>query len=125
MCDIGREVTPLLICAFELARHPVEALDQLAKLWRVVIWHAHDSPKLYRDVVVQVADDPDFIDGVRTLYNNDYDNSSGLGIGNDKEYFENNEGRLIDGKGVIRYQHIGPIAPQEIATILRELEQAK
>lgn len=69
-------------------------------IYAVVIWHAHDSPKLYRDVVVQVADDPDFIDGVRTLYNNDYDNSSGLGIGNDKEYFENNEGRLIDGKGV-------------------------
>lgn len=68
-------------------------------IYAIVIWHAHDSPKLYRDVVVQVADDPDFIDGVRTLYNNDYDNSSGLGIGNDKEYFESNEGRLIDGKG--------------------------
>ena len=69
-------------------------------IYAVVIWHAHDSPKLYRDVVVQVADDPDFIDNVRTLYNNDYDNSSGLGIGNDKEYFENNEGRLVDAKGV-------------------------
>jgi hypothetical protein len=68
-------------------------------IYAVALWHAHDSPKLYRDVVVQVADDPDFIDGVRTLYNNDFDNSSGLGIGNDKEYFESNEGRLIDGKG--------------------------
>lgn len=69
-------------------------------IYAIVIWHAHDSPKLYRDVVVQVAEDPDFIDQVRTLFNNDYDNSSGLGIGNDKEYFENNEGRLVDAKGV-------------------------
>lgn len=69
-------------------------------IYAIVLWHAHDSPKLYRDVVVQVADDPDFIDGVQALYNNDYDNSSGLGIGNEKEYFENNEGRLIDAKGV-------------------------
>ncbi len=35
------------------------------------------------------------------------------------------ESFVIDGKGVIRYQHIGPITPQEIADILRELEQAK
>jgi hypothetical protein len=48
---------------------------------------------------VQVADDADFTQNVRALYNNDYDNSAGLGVGNDKEYFENYEGRLIDAKG--------------------------
>ena len=31
--------------------------------------------------------------------NNDNDNTSGLGAGQDKEYYENNQGRLIDGKG--------------------------
>jgi hypothetical protein len=51
-------------------------------------------------VVVQVADDADFTQNVRALYNNDYDNSSGLGVGKDKEYFENYEGRLINAKGV-------------------------
>ena len=45
--------------------------------------------------------DEAFTRNVRTLYNNDYDNSAGLGVGNDKEYFENYEGRLIDTKGEI------------------------
>ena len=48
---------------------------------------------------VQVSDDPEFASGVTTLYNNDHDNSSGLGLGKDKEYIETNEGRLIDAKG--------------------------
>jgi hypothetical protein len=69
------------------------------KVYAVVVWHAHDTPQIVHDMIVQVADDPDFTKNVRTLYNNDYDNSAGLGIGKDKEYFENYEGRLIDGKG--------------------------
>ncbi|MCA9245144.1 MAG: hypothetical protein KDA32_14390, partial [Phycisphaerales bacterium] len=36
---------------------------------------------------------------VTTVYNNDHDNSSGMGVGTDKEYWETFEGRLIDGKG--------------------------
>jgi hypothetical protein len=47
-----------------------------------------------------VADDPDFIENVQTVFNNDQDNSSGLGIGKDREYFENYEGKLIDAKGI-------------------------
>ena len=35
------------------------------------------------------------------------------------------ESFVIDGKGVIRYQHIGPIDPAQIAEILREIEAAK
>jgi hypothetical protein len=64
-----------------------------------VIWHAHDTPQVVHDVIVQVADDADFTQNVRTLYNNDYDNSAGMGVGKDKEYFENYEGRLVDAKG--------------------------
>ena len=44
--------------------------------------------KVYHDVIVQVADDPDFIENVRTIFNNDSDNTSGLGVGTDREYFE-------------------------------------
>jgi len=55
---------------------------------------------MYTDVVVQVADDPDFVINVRTLFNNDHDNSSGLGIGSDMHYVETFEGKLIDAKGV-------------------------
>jgi hypothetical protein len=64
----------------------------------VVLWHYHNQPRVYRDVVVQVADEPDFVGQITTLFNNDHDNSSGLGIGEDPEYIETHEGRLIDGK---------------------------
>jgi hypothetical protein len=74
-------------------------LEKAHKIYAVLVWHAHDTPQIVHDVIVQVADDPDFTKNVRTLYNNDYDNSAGLGVGKDKEYFENYEGRLIDGKG--------------------------
>ena len=70
------------------------------EIYAAVIWHAHNSAKVYHDVIVQVADDPDFIENVRTLFNNDSDNSSGLGVGTDREYFETYEGKLINTKGV-------------------------
>ena len=51
-------------------------------------------------LVVQVADDPDFISNVRTLFNNDTGNETGSGIGKDMRYVETAEGKLIDAKGV-------------------------
>ena len=66
----------------------------------ILAWHYHSQARVYRDVVVQVADDKDFLKGVTTVFNNDHDNSSGLGIGKDKEYIEVAEGRLFDPKGV-------------------------
>jgi hypothetical protein len=70
------------------------------EIFAVAIWHAHNAAKVYHDVIVQVADDPDFIENVRTIFNNDNDNTSGLGVGTDREYFESYEGKLIDAKGV-------------------------
>ena len=35
------------------------------------------------------------------------------------------ESFIIDGSGVIRYQHIGPIEPAHVPTILAQLEEAK
>ena len=35
------------------------------------------------------------------------------------------ESFIIDGKGVIRAQHIGPIMPQDVDAILKALEEAK
>jgi len=66
----------------------------------ILVWHYHSQARVFRDVVVQVSDDKDFIKGVTTVFNNDHDNTSGLGIGKDKEYIETNEGRLIDPKGI-------------------------
>jgi hypothetical protein len=68
-------------------------------LHAILAWHYHGQPRVYRDVIVQVSDDKDFLTGVRTVFNNDHDNSSGLGIGKDKEYIDVAEGRLFDPKG--------------------------
>ena len=75
-------------------------LGKSSSLFAILVWHYHSQPRVYRDVIVQVSDDPDFVSDVITLFNNDHDNTSGLGIGKDKEYIETNEGRLIDPKGV-------------------------
>jgi len=69
-------------------------------LQAILAWHYHSQARVYRDVVVQVSDDKDFLKGVQTIFNNDHDNSSGLGVGKDKEYIEVAEGRLFDPKGI-------------------------
>ena len=56
--------------------------------------------RIYHDVIIDVSNDEDFIEGVTTLFNNDNDNSSGNGIGQDYEYVETSEGKLIDTKGI-------------------------
>jgi len=35
------------------------------------------------------------------------------------------ESFVVDGRGIIRYQHVGPITPQDVQTVLAELEKAK
>jgi hypothetical protein len=76
-------------------------LEKSYSLHAILVWHYHSQARVYRDVAIQISDDPDFIEGVKTIYNNDHDNSAGLGIGRDKEYIETNDGRLIDPKGVV------------------------
>ncbi len=69
-------------------------------IYAVVVWHFHKQPRIYFDVIAQVADDADFVKNVKTIFNNDIDNSAGLGVGQDKHYVETAEGKLIDAKGV-------------------------
>ncbi|MDX1564173.1 MAG: hypothetical protein R3236_02150 [Phycisphaeraceae bacterium] len=61
----------------------------------IVFWHRHDTALVYRDVVIQLSNDPEFKKGVVTVYNNDDDNSSGFGVGRDYEYYESDEGELV------------------------------
>jgi len=75
-------------------------LEEVNTIYGILLWHYHGEGRIYHDVVVQLADDADFITNVRTVFNNDYDNSSGLGIGKDLEYFETYEGELIQVKGM-------------------------
>jgi len=75
-------------------------LGAMYALHAIVAWHYHSQARVYRDVIVQVSDDRDFLRGVTTVFNNDHDNTAGLGIGPDKEYIEVAEGRLFDPAGV-------------------------
>ena len=76
-------------------------LESEKEIYAICIWHHFgemvEPPlkggRVYRDVICQISSDPDFIDGVVTVFNNDHDNSSRLGAGKDKEYLETNEGR--------------------------------
>ncbi len=74
-------------------------LKKKYEIFGLLVWHYHMTARVYRDVVVQVSNDPDFIEGVQTVFNNDHDNSSGLGLGDAKEYWETFEGKLmrVDG----------------------------
>ena len=74
-------------------------LKEQYRIYVIVVWHYHNQARVYRDVVVQLADDPQFTANVRTVFNNDQDNSLGFGAGEDFEYIETHEGRLIDAKG--------------------------
>jgi hypothetical protein len=74
-------------------------LQERCEIDAVVVWHYHRWPRAYIDVVVQVSDDPVFKTAVKTIFNNDIDNSLGLGAGGDLSYVETYEGKLIEGKG--------------------------
>ena len=82
------------------AQNVTNDLQALHEIYAVLIWHYHKQPVVYFDIVVQVAGDADFINNVRTLFNNDIDNSAGLGVGKDKHYVETNKGKLINVNGV-------------------------
>jgi hypothetical protein len=75
-------------------------LKRKYEIHALLIWHYHITARIYHDVVVQVADDADFISNVRTVFNNDHNNSAGLGLGEAHEYWETFEGLLVAAKGV-------------------------
>ena len=112
---------------------------------KVKIWHyATGNNRIYNDVVIQFSNDPEFKSDVVTVFNNDQDNSSGLGVGTDTEYVENfdtgktiefspvqaqymrcyNNGFKYSADGEIRYLHhwqeVEVYAPEE--TLHAELQ---
>ena len=75
-------------------------LAKRANIYAVLVWHFHSQARVYRDVVVQVSDDPMFKSGVNTIFNSDFSNELGLGAGKNLNYIETYQGKLIDAKGV-------------------------
>ena len=64
----------------------------------VCVWHDQGDERVYKDVIMQISNDPKFKEGVTTIFNNDHDNTAKLGAGKDKEYRERNDGRPMDAK---------------------------
>jgi hypothetical protein len=75
-------------------------LGKACEIYAVAMWHDHRYVQAMHDVILQASDDPEFKKDVTTLYNNDVDNSAGLGVGADREYFELEFGRVVPAKGV-------------------------
>ena len=75
-------------------------LGAVNTLFVLTLWHFHEGDRVYFDVVVKVAEDAAFTKGVKTVFNNDHDNSSEMGAGKDKEYIESYKSRFVDLKAV-------------------------
>ena len=74
-------------------------LGQSYAVQAIAMWHDHRYVQAIHAVILQVSDDPEFKTGVTTLFNNDTANVVGLGVGTDREYFELEFGKVVDGKG--------------------------
>ena len=95
---VADDVRLVLHAGLQWVQIDLGAKREIHAVW---LWHSF-SPRIrvYLDVVVQVSDDPDFMDDVVTVFNNDHDNSARLGVGKDFEYVETHEGRPIPANGV-------------------------
>ncbi len=80
-------------------QHITIDLEGRFNIYAIAFWHFHKKARVYSDVIVQVSDDPDFLTGVHTVFNNDYNNSAGFGSGGEWHYVETYEGKLVDAKG--------------------------
>ena len=74
-------------------------LGESKEIWLIWLWHFHKQAVIYRDVVVQVSDDPE-MKNATVVYNNDFDNSAEFGVGQDQSWVETNNGRAMPVKGV-------------------------
>jgi hypothetical protein len=99
--DGKREPLDEDVVEFKKGTHWVQVdLGESFAIYAIALWHDHRLLQAFHDVILQVSDDPEFKTGVTTLYNNDTDNSSKLGVGTDREYFELEFGRVVPVKGV-------------------------
>ena len=64
----------------------------------IAIWHFYKNATIYNDVIVRIADDEACTRNVRTLFNNDHDNSAGLGRGKDTAFYTRWWAELVDAR---------------------------
>jgi hypothetical protein len=70
-------------------------LGEKANIYGVSVWHFHGQARAYRDVIIEVADDEDFLTNAKTIFNSDHNNSYGMGMGEQMGYVETNEGKYM------------------------------
>ncbi len=76
-------------------------LEQEAEIHVIHVWHYHSQRRAYKGVVAQISNDPEFEEGVTTVFNNDFENVHGFGVGPDRPYVETRYGKVIDGQGIV------------------------
>ena len=72
-------------------------LGETCEVYAIAMWrHIRTwGPKVYHDVVILLSDDAQCTKNPRTIFNNDHDNSIGMGKGTDSEYQEDYGGKVI------------------------------
>jgi len=73
-------------------------LGEPRELWLLWIWMYHKTGVIYKDVIIELATREDFRDA-RIVFNNDHDDTSGMGAGRDTSWIETNLGRPIRLQG--------------------------
>ncbi|MBT3202601.1 MAG: hypothetical protein HN350_22095 [Phycisphaerales bacterium] len=73
-----------------------------ADVYAVAVWHYHDDgeARAYRDVIVQVSDDPKFAT-YTTVFSTDHNKSAGMEVGSDMGYVESVLGKVIECKDAV------------------------
>ncbi|MGI9240386.1 MAG: discoidin domain-containing protein [Verrucomicrobiales bacterium] len=75
-------------------------LGKRYEIYTITLWHYHKKMRAYRDVVIECSPDESFSSGRVIVFNNDHNNSLGMGIGSDPAYIETNHGRIVDIGGI-------------------------
>jgi len=70
-------------------------LGQSYSLDAIKLWHYFADGRKYRDVIVQVSNDPTFAT-YTNVFNNDKDNTAGQGEGTHEEYAESADGKTFE-----------------------------
>ncbi len=99
--DGGKEAYDSFVVEFKRGVQWVQVdLGASYDIYAIVFWLDHRARYVaVQGVIVAVANDEGFTEGVRVLFNNDKENLAGLGAGTDKRYVEWNLGKLVDAKG--------------------------
>ncbi|HEX2751053.1 MAG TPA: hypothetical protein VHM91_23800 [Verrucomicrobiales bacterium] len=74
-------------------------LGETREVHLVWLWMGYKYATLsYKDILIRISDDPSFAQA-ETVFNNDHDNSSGMGAGTDPAWIETNFGHPVSVKG--------------------------